>query len=212
MNIANKLTLTRIFMIPFFMFCLLYGDENVNNIGMVIIRFLAFIFFLAASITDLIDGRLARKYHIVTNFGKLLDPLADKMLVTVAFIGFVEMGIFPAWIIILILCREFIVTGLRMLGISEGRVIHADKWGKHKTVSQIITIIATLVFICARQTLLYTGHWEKIIVRQMEADWSYLLGLRILLYYCGILTLYSGAKYLYRNRDLIRDDETPAAK
>lgn len=212
MNIANKLTLTRIFMLPFFMFCLLYGDEQANNIGMVIIRFLAFLIFIVASITDLIDGRLARKYHLVTNFGKLLDPLADKMLVTVAFISFVEMRLFPAWIVILILCREFIVTGLRMLGVSEGRVIFADKWGKHKTISQIVTIIATLIFICARQSLLYTGHWDKIIVRQMEADWWYLHGLKILLYYCGILTLFSGAMYLYRNHDLIRDDEKPAVE
>jgi len=205
MNIANKLTLTRILIIPFFMVCLLYGNGQGNSLGMVFLRFLGFLLFIVASMTDMIDGHLARKYNLVTNFGRLLDPLADKMLVTVAFVGFVEMGLFPAWIVILILCREFVVTGLRMLGVSAGRVIHADRWGKHKTVSQIITIIATLVFICARQMLIYTGHWDKIVVRQMEADWWYLLGLKILLYYCAMLTLFSGAKYLYRNRDLIRE-------
>ncbi len=205
MNIANRLTLVRILMIPFFMVCLLYGDRATNPVLVIVFRYMAFLVFIAASVTDVIDGRVARKYNIVTNFGRLLDPLADKLIVTVAFIGFVEMGIFPAWIVILILCREFVVTGLRMLGVSQGRIIHADKWGKHKTVSQVITIIATLIFICARATLQYTGDWDKIIVRQMEADWWYLLGLRVLLYYCAVLTLFSGAMYLYRNRDLIQD-------
>jgi len=202
MNIANKLTIARILLIPFFMLCLLYVTQGGHSLGIVFLRYLAFLIFIAASLTDLIDGHLARKYNIVTNFGRLFDPLADKMLVTVAFVGFVEMGIFPAWIVILILCREFLVTGLRTLGLTQGRMIHADKWGKHKTVSQIITIIATLVFVCARETLEYTDHWDKIIVRRMEADWWYLLGLHILLYYCAALTLYSGAMYLYRNRDL----------
>lgn len=212
LNIANKLTLARIFLIPFFMTFLLYGYAEDRELYVVIFRYAALIVFIAASITDYIDGKLARKYNLESNFGKLLDPLADKMIVTVAFISFVEKGIFPAWIIILILCREFIVTGLRTLGVTQGRVIHADKWGKHKTVFQIITIIATLIFICAHHTLTYTGHWDQIIVRQMKADWWYLVGLKILLYYCGILTLYSGAVYLYRNRDLIRDDNDPPKK
>lgn len=202
MNIANKLTITRILLIPFFMLCLLYSPQGGHSLGIAILRYLAFIIFIAASLTDLIDGYLARKYNLVTNFGRLFDPLADKMLVTVAFVGFVEMILFPAWIVILILCREFLVTGLRTLGLSQGRMIQADRWGKHKTISQIITVIATLVFICARETLEYTGHWDKIIVRRMQADWWYLLGLHILLYYCAALTLYSGAIYLYRNRDL----------
>jgi len=207
MNIANKLTLTRILLIPLFIASLLAGEPESISLFVVILRWLAFVIFIVASITDLVDGRLARKYNIVTNFGRLLDPLADKMIVTVAFVGFVEMQLFPAWIVILILCREFVVTGLRTLGVSQGRVIHADKWGKHKTISQIITIIATLLFICLRETLHYTGHWEKIIVRDLEAEKWYLLGLRIALYYCGTLTVFSGAVYLYRNRDLIHDRE-----
>lgn len=205
MNIANKLTLTRVLLLPFLMFCLLFDASNINPLFMVILRFLALVIFIVASLTDLIDGYLARKYNLVTNFGRLFDPLADKMLVTVAFVGFVEMNLFPAWIVILILCREFLVTGLRMLGASQGRVIHADKWGKHKMISQIVTIVATLIFICARQLLTYTDHWDKIIVRRMEADWWYLLGLKILLYYCSLLTLYSGAVYLYKNRDLFHE-------
>ena len=205
MNIANKLTFARILMIPFFMFCLLYGKLNMESIFIVILRYLAFLIFIAAAITDLVDGYLARKYDIITNIGRLFDPLADKMLVTVAFVGFVEMGLFPAWIVILILCREFLVTGLRTLGVSQGRVIHADRWGKHKTISQIVTIIATMIFVCARQTLEYTGHWDMIIVRRMEADWWYLLGLKVLLYYCAGLTLFSGGVYLFRNRDLFHE-------
>jgi len=205
MNIANKLTITRVLILPFFMFCLLFSPMDENTLFVVFLRFLAFLLFIIASVTDIVDGHLARKYNLVTNFGRLLDPLADKMLVTVAFVGFVGMGLFPAWIVILIICREYLVTGLRTLGVTQGRVIHADKWGKHKTVSQIITIVATMIFICARQTLEYTGHWDKIIVRQMEADWWYLMGLKILLYYCTVLTLFSGAGYFYKNRDLIHD-------
>jgi len=207
MNVANKLTLMRIFLIPFFMVCLLYGESDTRSMAVVILRCLAFFIFVVASLTDVIDGYVARKYNMITNFGRLFDPLADKMLVTVAFVGFVEMKLFPAWIVILILCREFLVTGLRTLGMSQGRIIHADRWGKHKTISQIITIIATLVFVCAKQILDYTGHWDKIIVRQMEADWWYLLGLKILLCYCAALTLFSGIIYLFRNRDLFHVDK-----
>jgi CDP-diacylglycerol--glycerol-3-phosphate 3-phosphatidyltransferase len=137
MNLANRLTMLRIFLIPVFMFFLLvripYGD---------IIA--AFIFIFAAS-TDGLDGYIARKRKEITNLGKLLDPLADKLLVTAALIVLVELGKVPAWIAVVILSREFFVTGLRSIAAAEGVIIAASIWGKVKTVSQIIAISCLLL-------------------------------------------------------------------
>lgn len=205
MNIANKLTIMRVFMIPFFIAFLLYGGPEGHSTLITVFRVLAFLTFIIASLTDYVDGKLARKYNLESNFGKLFDPLADKMLVTAAFVGFIELDIFPAWIIILILCREFLVTGLRTLGVTQGRVIHADRWGKHKTVSQIVTIVATLFFISAKHVLIDLDIWGRLSMGQRGPDWWYLFVLNIALYYCGILTVLSGFMYFYKNRDMLHD-------
>ena len=131
MNTPNKLTILRVILIPFFVLFLLtdLGGEYSNYIALAI--------FAAASLTDLLDGKIARKYHLVTNFGKFMDPLADKLLVCSALICFVEMGVRPAWMVIVIISREFIISGFRLVASDNGVVIAASYWGKFKTVSQM---------------------------------------------------------------------------
>lgn len=136
MNLPNKLTLLRVLMIPFFIFFMV---ADINN-GQII----AAVLFIIASATDWLDGYIARKYELVTTFGKFADPLADKILVSAALICLVEQGAVASWIVILIIAREFAVTGLRVLAASDNIVIAASWWGKIKTVTQMIAIIATL--------------------------------------------------------------------
>lgn len=205
MNIANRLTLSRIAIIPFFMFALLFEHLSANLSLVTIGRYAALLLFIVASITDYIDGLVARRLNIESRLGRLLDPLADKLLITAAFVSFVDLDIFPAWIVIIILCREFIVTGLRSLGSVQGRIIHANRWGKHKTLSQVLTVIATLLFLCGRDTLMLSGHWDRIIVKGWGLDWWLDIGLKILLYICAFFTVFSGTIYLLKNRDLLSD-------
>src|SRR5687768_1147986 len=143
MNLSNKLTLSRVLVIPFFVVCVLAGNFVTDPSIVAFSRWLAMILFVGAAITDYYDGMLARKLNIETNFGRLFDPLADKLLTMSAFVAFVELRVppdrpvLPAWAIILILGREYLVTGLRSIALSQGRLIHADTWGKHKTVWQL---------------------------------------------------------------------------
>lgn len=139
MNLPNRLTLARIIATPIFMLCLLW-DFPFNN-------FVAMLIFIAASLTDLFDGRYARRHNMVTDFGKFLDPLADKMLTTAAFIGFVAKGVGyqSVWILFIVLFREFMVSSIRLIAVSsDGKVIAANFWGKLKTVSQMTAIIYVL--------------------------------------------------------------------
>ncbi|MFZ7132118.1 MAG: CDP-diacylglycerol--glycerol-3-phosphate 3-phosphatidyltransferase [Eubacteriales bacterium] len=137
MNLPNKLTLLRIIMIPIFIFFLL---TKINH-G----RMIATIIFITASMTDWLDGFIARKYNLITVFGKFVDPLADKLLVSAALICLVELGDIPSWMVVIIIAREFAVTGLRVLAASDHIVIAASWWGKIKTITQMIAIITTLL-------------------------------------------------------------------
>ena len=109
-------------------------------------NYLAFLFFTGAVLTDIYDGKLARRKGIVTNFGKLMDPLADKILIVAAFVSFVGLGYIPAWTVIVIISREFAITGLRLLAASQGEILAAEKGGKHKTVSQMVAIFTILIW------------------------------------------------------------------
>ena len=140
MNLPNKLTVLRICMIPFFVAALLY--ENGADQTM---RIIANVIFIVASLTDLLDGKIARKYGLVTNFGKFMDPLADKLLVCSAMICLIEKGSLAAWIVIVIIAREFIISGFRLIAAENGVVIAANYWGKFKTVSQMIMIILLIL-------------------------------------------------------------------
>ena len=140
MNLPNKLTTLRVIMIPFFVFFLLW--QNGENYTF---RMIALALFIIASLTDLLDGKIARKYNLVTNFGKFMDPLADKLLVCSALICLIELNALPAWMVIIIISREFIISGFRLIAAENGVVIAANYWGKFKTVSQMIMIILLLI-------------------------------------------------------------------
>ena len=141
MNLPNKLTLLRVILIPFFIFFLL--NNSFGKLGF----WIALAIFCVASFTDFLDGQIARKYNLVTNFGKFMDPLADKLLVCSALICFIELGILPAWMVIIIIAREFIISGFRLIASDNGVVIAASWWGKTKTVSQMVMIIYYMAFM-----------------------------------------------------------------
>jgi CDP-diacylglycerol--glycerol-3-phosphate 3-phosphatidyltransferase len=135
MNLPNKLTIFRVILIPFFLFFLytsFWGSAN---------AYIAVAIFIVASLTDLLDGKIARKYNMVTNFGKFMDPLADKLLVCSAMIALVDLGKLAGWIVIIIIAREFIISGFRLIASDNGVVIAASYWGKFKTTFQMIMII-----------------------------------------------------------------------
>lgn len=140
MNLPNKLTVTRVILIPFFVFFLLY--QNGSNMTF---RYMAAAIFIIASLTDLLDGKIARKYNLVTNFGKFMDPLADKLLVCSALIALIELGQLPAWMVIIIISREFIISGFRLVASDNGVVIAASYWGKFKTTFQMIAVILLII-------------------------------------------------------------------
>ena len=138
MNLPNKLTILRVILIPFFVAFLL------DPLALPGAKWIALLIFIVASVTDALDGNIARKYNLVTNFGKFMDPLADKLLVCSALIAFVDMDMMPTWIVMIIIAREFIISGFRLIAAENGIVIAANYWGKFKTVSQMIMIILLL--------------------------------------------------------------------
>ena len=144
MNLPNKLTVLRVIMIPFFVAALLYdGGANQN------MRYVAAALFISASLTDMLDGKIARKYNLVTNFGKFMDPLADKLLVCSALICMIELRELPAWMVIIIISREFIISGFRLVASDNGVVIAASYWGKFKTTFQMIGVVLLIFNIPA---------------------------------------------------------------
>ena len=155
MNTPNKLTLLRVIMIPFFVVFMLadWGSWA---------KWVALAIFVVASTTDWLDGYLARKYHLVTNFGKFMDPLADKLLVCSAMICLIELGMIPSWVVIIIIGREFVISGFRLIASDNGIVIAANYWGKFKTVCQMVMIIVLIanlggIFDVLEQILIYAS-------------------------------------------------------
>ncbi|WP_442600878.1 CDP-diacylglycerol--glycerol-3-phosphate 3-phosphatidyltransferase [Paenibacillus sp. KN14-4R] len=189
MNLANKITIARIFLVPIIMFFLLIqvrfpdihiGDDFTITYNQIIA---ALIFIIAAS-TDSLDGYIARKKKMVTNLGKLLDPLADKLLVTAVLVSLVQMNKIDAWIVIIIISREFAVNGLRQIALLEGIVIAASKWGKLKTITQIAAIITVLVNN-------FPFNFIGIPVDM------------ILTWLAAIVTVYSGIDYFVKNKHVL---------
>ena len=140
MNLPNKLTVMRVILIPFFVAALLYDNGSSQTM-----RVVANVIFIVASLTDLFDGKIARKYNLVTNFGKFMDPLADKLLVCSALICLIQLGQLPAWVVIIIISREFIISGFRLVASDNGVVIAASYWGKFKTNFQMFMIIMLII-------------------------------------------------------------------
>ncbi|WP_330949002.1 CDP-diacylglycerol--glycerol-3-phosphate 3-phosphatidyltransferase [Virgibacillus sp. MG-45] len=192
MNIPNKITISRIMLIPIFIILMSvpfdWGKWDIGTTELPISYFVAALIFIVASLTDWVDGYYARKYQLVTNLGKFLDPLADKLLVSAAFILLVEIGMAPAWVVILIISREFAVTGLRLVAAGEGIVLAASKLGKLKTASQMIAI-ATLLL--------------------QNFPFSY-LGFpfaQIMLYIALFFTVLSGYDYFVKNWHVMKDSK-----
>ncbi|MCI7181847.1 MAG: CDP-diacylglycerol--glycerol-3-phosphate 3-phosphatidyltransferase [Schaedlerella sp.] len=138
MNLPNKLTVLRMIMVPFFVFFML------TDVGGAAGKWIALALFCIASLTDMLDGKIARKYHLVTNFGKFMDPLADKLLVCSAMICLVDLDKLASWIVIIIIAREFIISGFRLVASDNGIVIAASYWGKFKTVFQMAMVIVLI--------------------------------------------------------------------
>ena len=138
MNLPNKLTVLRVIMVPFFVFFMLTDTGGAAN------KWIALVIFCVASLTDMLDGKIARARNLVTNFGKFMDPLADKLLVCLAMICLITAGQLAAWIVIIIIAREFIISGFRLVAADNGIVIAASYWGKFKTVSQMAMIIVLI--------------------------------------------------------------------
>lgn len=187
MNLANKLTMLRVILVPFFAFFMLTG-------GLIPYNYLwAAIIFTLASITDTADGKIARKYNMVTNFGKFLDPLADKLLVVTALICFVELGWASAWVTAIIVAREFVVSGIRLIaaGSEKKTVIAASIWGKLKTAS---TMVAICVIIIMHILVSFGVISAEVFPVQLISD--------ILMYISCILTAISGIKYFWDYREI----------
>ncbi|MBI3322173.1 MAG: CDP-diacylglycerol--glycerol-3-phosphate 3-phosphatidyltransferase [Candidatus Omnitrophica bacterium] len=188
MNLPNQLTLLRIalsFVIIFFL--MMPG---------LVAKSAALAAFILASLTDWWDGRLARRQGLVTDFGMLMDPIADKILVLSAFCAFVQLRVVPAWMVVLIAAREFIVTGLRLFALGKGQVLPAERAGKHKTVSQVVAIAVTLVVLILRElALLGEGRHEWVTAGELGIWWLTLLTVA--------LTMTSGISFLWRHRKII---------
>lgn len=189
MNLPNQLTILRICMIPVFILVvdlpLDWGQLTVGTTSLAITQLVGAIIFALASVTDWLDGKIARSRGLVTNFGKFADPLADKMLVMTAFIMLVGQGKAPAWVIAIIVCRELAVTGLRLLLVEDGEVMAAAWPGKVKTATQMIAII--LLFI------------NNIPFNLINVPLD-----QIMLYACLIFTIYSGVDYFIKNRGVFK--------
>ena len=154
MNLPNKLTVLRVIMIPFFVLALMMeGGTNQTY------RMIAAAIFVIASFTDFLDGNIARKYNLVTNFGKFMDPLADKLLVCSALICLIELGQLPAWMVLIIISREFIISGFRLVASDNGVVIAASYWGKWKTVFQMISVVLLIFNIEALSMVTTAALW-----------------------------------------------------
>jgi len=189
MNLPNKITILRImlsFIFMFFIFC-----------HSLIFKILALVVFSIAAISDYYDGFLAKKKNLVTDFGKIMDPIADKILALSAFLAFVQMQLVEAWMVVVIILREFLITSLRLYVLNQGKVLAANRSGKHKTISQMVTIFLILIFIILKAALSQFNLWKN----PMEV--IYLRAIYLLMLITVSLTLISGLSYLWENRKLI---------
>ena len=177
MNLPNKLTTLRVIMIPFFVFFLLWQNGENRTF-----RMIALALFIIASLTDLLDGKIARKYNLVTNFGKFMDPLADKLLVCSALICLIELNALPAWMVIVIISREFIISGFRLIASDNGVVIAASYWGKFKTTFQMVSVVLLILDIPALAFVTTICVWIALV-----------------------LTIVSLVDYIYKNHKILTE-------
>ncbi|MCM1190360.1 MAG: CDP-diacylglycerol--glycerol-3-phosphate 3-phosphatidyltransferase [bacterium] len=186
MNLPNKLTMFRVILIVPFVIILLGGEAGWFGENRLFPDLIALAIFIVASLTDLLDGKIARKYNLVTNFGKFMDPLADKLLVCAALIALVEMGRIPAWAVIVIISREFIISGFRLIAADNRVVIAASYWGKFKTTFQMIMVCLMIVNLKA------LFGWAQVLTD-------------VIMWIALALTVISLIDYLWKNKDVMKD-------
>ena len=179
MNLPNKLTVFRVVLVPFFVAFLLLSGTNES------LKWVALVIFVVASLTDLLDGHIARSRNLVTTFGKFMDPLADKILTISGMICLIELGRIPSWIVVSIVAREFIISGFRLIATEHGIVIAANYWGKWKTTFQMIMIILMIMNLPALQMVTTIVMWVALV-----------------------LTIVSLVTYITQNMDVVRTMET----
>ncbi len=195
MNLPNQLTVSRFVLTLAFLIAIFSGFPFHESVALIL--------FVAASITDWMDGAIARRRQLVTNFGKLMDPLADKILVCSAFIAFVGEGLMPAWMVTVIVARELAITGLRLVAANKNVVLAAEGFGKHKTISQIVAIIAILVSISYQQwDIVGTTVFGFAIAGKPWVEWFTPASIWVAV----LLTFLSGWLYLWRNRNIYLSD------
>lgn len=194
MNLPNKLTIFRVILILPFVLLLLGGHHEWGWFRAVFggileyVDYIALAIFIIASLTDLVDGKIARKYNMVTNFGKFMDPLADKLLVSAAMIALVDMGRIPAWIVIIIISREFIISGFRLIASDNHVVIAASYWGKFKTTFQMVMVCLMIANLGAKY------EWMRILTD-------------CIMWIALALTVISLIDYLVKNKDVMKDQK-----
>ncbi len=189
MNTPNKLTILRMLLIPFFVVFLTLTQIPLSYLW-------ALLVFVIASITDALDGHIARKYNLITDFGKFLDPIADKLLVVSALLCFVKLNHISAVVVIVIVAREFLVSSLRLVAVGGGKVIAASIWGKMKTVTQMVAII----------TVMFLQFLIQINVIPQNAAWVYPVN-EILMWISALFTVVSGMQYLIANKEYINPNK-----
>ena len=197
MNLPNKLTMFRVILVPFFVFFLL-ESENYNWF-----KWIALVIFAVASLTDLLDGKIARKYNLVTTFGKFMDPLADKLLVCSALIALIPLEAIPAWATIIIIAREFIISGFRLVAAEKGVVIAASYWGKVKTTVQMVMVCVMLVIVNPHGF----GPDDVVFYSDFAASFYNVLNIVafILMIAAVLLTVISLVDYLVKNKGVMKD-------
>jgi CDP-diacylglycerol--glycerol-3-phosphate 3-phosphatidyltransferase len=192
MNWANRLTLSRLGLTILFVIAL----NSTWEFG----RTTALILFVLAGVTDFFDGEIARRYQFVTNFGRLMDPLVDKIMIAAAFICLVPLKAIPAWAATIVVARDFLITGLRLMASSRGQILPAERLGKHKTSWQIVTVVFFLILLTAREL----GYADR------HTDWwhqAWGVGGETLVWITVALTLYSGLGYAWRHRAVVATDQ-----
>lgn len=199
MNLPNKLTVARIIMVPFFVVFLV-------NVTIPHHFLIAGLIFALASFTDLLDGKIARKRNLVTNFGKFLDPLADKILVISALVCFVNLGLAELWFVLIIIAREFMVTSIRLIAVNTGEVIAANIWGKAKTVSQMVAIVGILIMQYL-QELIDLSVMPGFAVGQFSSSTVFWFAGNVLVGISTLFTIISGVIYLKQNWNLFKNSK-----
>jgi len=191
-NLPNKITLARIGLTFLFMFFLFSNG--------LVFKCLALVTFIIAMLSDYLDGFLAQKYDSVSDFGKLMDPIADKVLTLAAFLAFVEMKLIPAWMLVIIIMRELLITGLRVMALMSDRILPAGRGGKHKTFSQMLSIFVILIFIVFKESGVEVfGFWNA------SFEYWYRQIIFVLMLVTVLITIISGASYILGNKKYIRN-------